>query len=53
MSNFIQTQVSPSATSYGGAGAGEAIMIVLNDILLVACAITLVTGYVLAAASLI
>jgi hypothetical protein len=27
-------------------------MIVLNDILLVACAITLVTGYVLAAASL-
>ena len=32
------------ATSYGGAGAGEAIMIVLNDILLFACAITLVTG---------
>jgi hypothetical protein len=35
------------------AGAGEAIMIILNDILLFACAITLVTGIVLTAARLL
>ena len=33
-----------------GAGAGEAVMIILNDILLFACAIALVTGIVLTAA---
>jgi len=35
-----------------GAGEREAVLIILNDILLFACAITLVTGIVLTAARL-
>ena len=50
--NLIQTPVFPSRYLLWPARSGEAVMIILNDILLFACAITLVTGIVLTAARL-
>ncbi len=50
--NLIQTPVFPSRYLLWPARSGEAVMIILNDILLFAYAITLVTGIVLTAARL-
>jgi hypothetical protein len=50
--NLIQTPVFPARYLLWPARTGEAVMIILNDILLFACAITLVTGIVLTAARL-
>jgi hypothetical protein len=53
VSNLIQTPVSPSRYLLWPAPGRGAIMMVLNDILLFACAVTLVTGIVLAAVTLL
>ena len=53
VSNSIQTRVSSSRYLLWPAPGGEAIMTILNDILLFACAISLVTGIVLTAARLL